>query len=217
MDKLTLPYERVAPYELRGRYRADIATAGTTVVAARTTTAGFLAQFRWDPTDTTIKAYVRYVGARFLLTTAYGAAQQTGCDLIVGRSATVACTGGSALDLGGTLTGSGKRRTDQPASLAEGRIGTTGALTAGTQTLDANPVGVLTAWSAAVGDTVPLVTQGGPAYGTLWDSRESGDHLLLSNDETLIIRNLILMGATGVGNWYFAIEWDEGIPNGGAS
>lgn len=216
MSNLLSPSERVAPYDLRGRYRADFATAATTVVAARTTTAGFLSQFRWDPTDTTVKAYVRYVGARFVLTTAFGAAQQVGCDLIVGRSATVACTGGSALDLGGTITGSGKRRTLQPASLAEGRVGTTGALTAGTQTLDANPIGLLTAWSGAVGDMVPLAAQGGEPYGALWDSRNSGDHLLLENDETLIIRNLILMGASGVGNWYFAIEWDEGIPNGGA-
>lgn len=216
MNSLTPQYERVAPYELRGRYRADFATAGTTIVAARTTTAGFLASFRWDPTDTTVKAYVRHVGARFALTTAYTTAQHTGCDLIVGRSATVACTGGSALDLGGTITGSGKRRTLQPASLAEGRVGGAGALTAGTQTLDANPIGLLVGYSAGVGDTVPLAAQGGPPYAPLWDSRESGDHLLLSNDETLIIRNLILMGAVGVGNWYFTIEWDEGIPNGGA-
>lgn len=211
--------ERCAGYKLRGRYRSDFATAGTTVVAARTTTAGFLASFRWDPSAANLllasQAYIRYVGARFVLTTAYGTAQQTGCDLIVGRSATAACTGGSALDLGGTITGSGKRRTIQGDSFAEGRVGTTGALTAGTQTLDAFPVGVLTAWSAGIGDTVPLAAQGGNGgYGTLWDSRATGDHLILAGDETIIIRNLILMGATGVGNWYFAIEWDEGLPDG---
>mgnify|MGYP001577330073 FL=1 len=218
-NSLSPPAERGAGYKLRGRYRSDFATAATTIVAARTTTAGFLASFRWDPSAANLllasQAYIRYVGARFVLTTAYTTAQETGCDLIVGRAATVACTGGSALDLGATLTGSGKRRTAQSSSLAEGRVGTTGALTAGTQELDSRPMGVLTAWSGAGGDTVPLAAQGGNGgYGTLWDSRSSGDHLVLAGDETIIIRNLVLMGAVGVGNWYFALEWDEGLPDG---
>jgi len=33
----------------------------------------------------------------------------------------------------------------------------------------------------------------------------------LVQDEGLVVRNLILMGASGVGRWDFLVEWDEGI------
>ena len=207
-------------YRLLGRYSTQIATTATTIVAARTTSAGHIASLRWVPaTNTDALMYIRHVTARFVLTTAYTTAQETGIDLIVARAYSVVDTGGTAIDVGGTITGSGKRYTAQPASqLANLQIHGTGALTAGTRTLDASPVSVLSAWSAVIGDTVPLVTSGGGgAPGILWDSRGTNDHLVLATGEGLVFRNLILQGAVGVGRWYFGIGWDEGVPNGAAS
>ncbi len=219
MATLKKPANLSGGYSLLGRFKSTINTAATTVVAARTTTAGFLASARWAPTTVGAQMYLRYAAARFSLTTAYTTPQETGCDLICARAFTVTTTGGSTLDVGGTLTGSGKRYTAQAASeLASLRIGTTGALTAGTHTLDASPVAILSGWSAAIGDQVPLVAGGTQGRGgILWDSRGTSDHLVFATGEGFIIRNLVLMGAVGVGNWYFDLEWDEGLPNGEAT
>lgn len=207
-------------YDLRGSYRLVASTGAITIVAARTATAGHIFSFRWAPASlTTYNAYVRYIGAKFTLTTAYGTAQETGCDLIVARSYSASHTGATAVDLGSTVTNTNKYATAENTSLmgVAGlcRIGDTGALTAGTQTLDANPIGILSDWSGAIGDTVPRSTSGvGSGFGALWDARETGFPLVLADDEGFVIRNLILMGATGVGRWDFCVEWDEGLPNG---
>jgi hypothetical protein len=202
-------------YALRGVYRLSASSGAVTTIAAATATAGHLFAFRW--TDTTLKAYIRYIGARFILTTAYSAAQETGCDLIMARAYSASHTSGTAIDTGGTVTGSGKYQTSQLASLvADCRIATTAALTAGTHTLDANPIASLTDWSGAVGDTIPRSTSGamsGP--GALWDARDYRFHtpLELAANEGFVIRNKILMGASGVGRWDFTVIWDEGTPN----
>ncbi len=216
IQNLTNPPALSGGYRLLGRFQHTINTALTTVVAARTTTAGFLASCRWAPATTGAQMYLRYLAARFVTTTAYSTAQETGVDLICARVFSTTTTGGSTLDVGGTLTGSGKRYTGQPTSeLASLRIGTNGALTAGVHTLDASPIAVVSGWSAAGGDMVPAITN--PKPGILWDSRGKADHLVFATSEGFIIRNLVLMGAAGVGNWYFEMEWDEGVPNGSAS
>lgn len=204
-------------YELRGSYRLVASTGAVTTIAARTATAGHLFAFRWAPASlTTYNAYVRYVGVKFTLTTAYGSAQETGIDMIVARSYTASHTGATAIDMGSSVA-TNKYATAQNTSLAgvSGlcRIADTGALTAGTQTLDANPIGILSDWSGAVGDTIPRSTSGASSgFGALWDARSSGFPLVLADDEGFVLRNLILMGATGVGRWDICVEWDEGKP-----
>lgn len=206
-------------YDLRGGFRAVARTAGTTVVAAHTASAGHLFAFRWDPAITTLYAYLRYVGVKFVLTTAYGTDQETGVGLYMARPYTVNHTGGAAVDTGTTVVASGKRRSAQADSsllVNSVRVGTTGALTAGTHTLDANPVAAVSQFLAVVGDELPLAASGeSTAPATLWDSRASGEHLVIAPDEGFIISNTVVMGATGVGDWTFTIEWDEGTPNGG--
>ena len=204
-------------YELRGSYRLLASSGAITIVAARTATAGHIFSFRWAPASlTTYNAYIRRIAARFVLTTAYGTAQETGCDLIVARSYTASHTSATAVDLGSTVTNTNKFATAENTSLAGVaglcRVADTGALTAGTQTLDANPIGILSDWSGAIGDTVPRSTSGNDIYGNLWDARGDGFPLVLADDEGFVIRNLILMGATGVGRWDFLVEWDEGKP-----
>lgn len=201
-------------YVLRGSYRLVCSTGAVTVIAARTATAGHLLSFRWS--SAVANGFIRYVGVKFTLTTAYGTPQETGCDLIMARSYSASHTGATAVDTGSTVMNTGKLMTSVNTSLMGTaglvRVGDTGALTAGTQTLDANPIGILSDWSGTIGDTVPRSTSGvGSGFGTLWDARGKDDPpLILAQNEGFVIRNLILMGATGVGRWDFCIEWDEG-------
>lgn len=223
---MMLPFNRPAAaemrggYDLRGSYRLLVSSGAVTTVAARSPTAGHLLAFRWAPASLTdYNAYIRYIGAKFTLTTAFGSAQEVGCDLIAARGYTASHTGATAVDLGSTVTNTNKFRTAQPTSLAgvagHCRVADTGALTAGTHTLDANPIGILSDWAGAIGATIPAAArEARSGFGTLFDARDNNFPLVLADDEGLVIRNLILMGATGVGRWDFCIEWDEGKPNG---
>ena len=199
-------------YNPRGSYRINVSTGSVTTVAARTTTAGHLFAFRWADTSGA-HCYVRKISARFTLTTAYGTAQETGCDLIVARSYTASHSGGTAVDTGSTITGTGKLLSHMPTSLMGTaglvNVANTGALTAGTQTLDANPLACTSGWSSAIGAQVVDVDGGGRL---LYDARRDESPLVLAQDEGFVIRNLILMGASGVGRWDFGVEWDEGVP-----
>jgi hypothetical protein len=204
------------PYTLRGRYRNVVRSGAITGVAAHTATAGHIACWRWDDTTVTgLLGFVRYVGVKFMLTTAFGTDQEMGFGMRIARGYTASHTGATAVDVGGTVTGTGKRYTNQAASLLTSmRIADTGALTAGTHTLDANPVAVQSFFAETVGDEFPS-WESGNGYATLWDSRESGDHLEFDNDEGFIISNEVAMGATGVGNFLLCVDWDEGVLNGG--
>ena len=70
-------------------------------------------------------------------------------------------------------------------------------------------------WTAAIGDQVPRSTSGvSGQHGTLFGRRfaDGGNPcpLVLAADEGFVLRNYLLMGATGVGVWDFLIEWEEG-------
>lgn len=203
-------------YSVTGSYRLACSTGAVTTIAARTATAGQLLVFRF-PAASPSKAFIKYVGARFVLTTAYGTAQETGCDLILAHSFTVNGTNGTAVDVGSTVANTGKLLTGFATSgITAGcvRVADTAAITAGTHTLDANPISTLSDWSGAIGATVPTTSSGSRSgFGTLWDYRQSAHEapIVLAADEGFVIRNLILMGATGVGRWDFCVEWDEGV------
>lgn len=206
-------------YTLRGTYRLAVSTGAVTVIAARTATAGHLFAFRWSSSSTTL-CRLRYVGAKFILTTAYGTAQETGIDMIVARSYTASHTGATAVDNGSTVADTGKALKHFDTSLAGVaglcRVADTGALTAGTHTFDANPFSIMSGWSGAIGDTVPMASSlGGNRMGALYDARPPtgpANPLYFKQDEGFVLRNLILMGAIGVGRWDFQVEWDEVTP-----
>ncbi len=204
------PAELAGRYVLRGQYRMCVSTGAVTVIAAKTGTAGFLFAFRWG-SSTGVKAFVRYVGARFILTTGYTAAQETGCDLIMLRAYTASHGGGTAIDTGGTVTSTGELMTSQLVSLVtSARVASTTALTGSTFTIDANPMSIVSDWSSAAGDTIPRSASEAHRPAVLWDARADESPLVLAQDEGFAIRNQIVMGAVGVGRWDFTIEWDEG-------
>lgn len=196
----------------RGDYGFDVPTGSVTTIAAKTASAGQLLIFR-NPSST-VSVRLRKLLARFTLTTAYNAAQETGCDLILAHSFTVNGTNGTAVDVGSTVAHSGKAYSGQPTSVITAgcvRVADNAAITAGTHTLDANSYSSLSDWSGAIGDQVPRSTSGAAGnYGVLFDADRAGVPLIFGANQGFVVRNLIVMGAGGVGRWQFLCEWEEG-------
>lgn len=206
-----------APYDLRGKFHLVKSTGAVTVIAAGTATAGHIFSFRWS-SATSARCFLRYVGARFTTTTAYTTPQETGVDMYIARAYTASHSAATAIDLGSTVANTNNLMASLNDSLIVAnacRIASTVALTAGTHTLDPNPVGILSAWAGGtIGDTVPLAaTPQGGGFGTVWDARApDADPIVFAQDEGFVLRNTIVMGAVGVGRWDFCVKWDEGTP-----
>lgn len=185
-------------FQVASSYKQTVTTGAITTIAAGTATAGHILALR-NPTSATRTIRLRSLEVEFILTTAFGAAQEWGFDVFIARSYTAAHTAQTALDFTGTT---GRKRVGYDAATLTGRIAGTGALTAGTHTLDTNAIARASVWCGAVGASLNRYydfTAADP-YG-----------ILLAADEGIVARNTILMGATGVGKVHFTIEWDEGI------
>lgn len=179
---------------LLGSYRQTFTTGLVTTVAAGTATAGHILALRSATTDKAV--LLRSLEVEFVLTTAFGAAQRVGFDVQIARTYSAAHTGATAL----TVTG-GKTNAGAATPIMAGRIADTGALTAGTHTFDANPIAKGYLYASAIGALL------GPRFYDFTACRDGG--ILLQTQEGVVVRNLILMGATGVGEWAFTAEWDE--------
>jgi hypothetical protein len=177
-----------------GSHRHTWTTGAVTTVAAGSASAGHLLALRSATTGKAIR--IRTFEPEFILTTAFGAAQEVGFDAIMTRGYDAAHTDGTAL----TMTG-GRSLTAQNATILTGRIATTTGLTNGTHVVDANPVAKGSQWCSAIGASLA------PRLYDFTSMPLGG--LLLGNLEGFIVRNAILMGATGVGKWHFTLEWDD--------
>ena len=192
--------------KLHGEYRASFLSGAVTLAAAATTTAGHMMVMR-VPTAVTKKAIIRYVGCELATVTAMGAQQPLGLDLIVARAFTAVYTGGTAIDMF-TITGSQKVRANQDLTLFtvnNVRMCTTAGLTAGTQTLDSQAFSRKMFLSPVLGEVARV---------DLLDARDDGAQthrspIILGAEEGIVVRNVILMGATGVFNLIINVEWDE--------
>lgn len=144
---------------------------------------------------------VRKIQIQWTTTTGYTAAQYQDFGAYVARGYTVASSGGTTI----TLTGNtNKLRTSLSALTSpDCRISTTAALTAGTLTVDTNPVGVYGAWCAAAG-----VGQGFPLT-TIFDQGPGDYPLVLAQNEGIVICPVTTMGAAGVGFLTVMIEVAE--------
>lgn len=180
-------------------HRFTFTTGAVTTIAAGSATAGHILALR----NATSGKYLRLrtFEPEFILTTAFGAAQEVGFDAFKATGYTAPHTGATAL----TVTG-GKGVTTYDSTIMTGRIADAGALTAGTHTLDANPIAKGSQWCSAIGTSMAP---------RLYDfsGNETGG-ILLANEEGIVVRNTILMGATGVGKWHFTIEIDTVIVTG---
>jgi hypothetical protein len=153
-------------------------SGAATVIAAGTSSAGHVYVLR-NPSGSGRTIHIAKLRLAYLPGTAFGAAQAL-------RLAAFKLSAYSAPHTGGSAITPAKRRADMAASVGAARIADTGALTAGTQTLAAQPFFV-----AGAHGTVP-------AFDAKW---EPGDELpvLIEPGEGLLVRNEVLMGASGVG------------------
>jgi len=135
----------------------------------------------------------------FVTTTAFTTAQGLVYQLFKATGFTVSDSTGTAL----YTAGQNKHRTSftNITSAPDIRIAGTGALTAGTRTLDTIALGVAGGTSNAVGASLPptgLVTH------------DAGDYpIILAQNEGLVIANAIAMGAAGVIQLHVNVELSE--------
>lgn len=152
---------------------------------------------RW--TSTTHVALIHKVEYSFVITTAYGTAQDHAYGLYFARAFTAADTGGTGATL---TTNNGKHDTLYPTMLmTDIRIGTTDVITAGTRTLDAHfLVGFGGSGAAALASVSnEEFNFNDPTVGSI----------VLRANEGLVMHNLIAMGATGVVKLRVNMTWTE--------
>lgn len=187
---------KAAPYKQcpeLSDYSISLRSGALTVVAAD----GPVWSMQW--TSTSLICVVKSILISIGVTTAYTTAQVTRYGLYFARAFTVADTGGAAATL---TTNNGKLDTRYPTTaLADLRMCTTGAITAGTRTLDAQSLRVAQFTTNALASVSDDEWQFG-----LTPSRQE---LILRQNEGLVINNLTLMGAAGVVLLAVTVEWAE--------
>jgi hypothetical protein len=181
-----------------GPLGAYVVSAVTGSIAAGLSAASPLLSFRWG--DATRLALVRRVTVAMA---ALGTAFTAGVglfDFIAARSFSASDSGGNALTL---TTNNAKRRTNMGTSLVTDlRAASTGTLTAGTRTLDAQALTTVMYAVGAATNTVYL-----PSADLFYPDAAGEDPLILAQNEGFIVRATV--PATGVWQAVFTVEWRE--------
>ena len=126
------------------------------------------------------------------------AAGATVFDAFVARAFTVQDTGGGAATL---TTNNAKLRTSFATTQAKIQLSATATLTAGTRTLDANPLRTL---MGDLGTGTFAAVQGDD---TLFDTKPGEWPLVLATNEGFVLQATV--PATGTWTWAAMIDWDE--------
>lgn len=195
----------VRPPEGVGFYQLGASTGNltnTTVVGSNAPLFGM----RWAPANGKI-AIIRKIGIGFVQTVAWTAAAAQQFNLFVARSWTVSDTGGTQITISGNTN---KNRTTHDPSLfalpSDVRVAGTATYTAGTRTLDTNPLATTvfaTSQVAAGSATYPQ------QYNIIHDVN-TGDHpIVLDNNEGIVLTNVTTWPASANAQMYFNIEWYE--------
>lgn len=172
-------------------YRAAGASGALTGASANTP----VFSFRWG--SLVKSCIITTFNWWWFTSTAFGAAQIIDHGLWVARAFTDSDSAGNAITISGNNT---KKRTQSDTTLVtDMRISSTGALTAGTRTLDTTSMAQCGAWSSAVGAALPT----GAAYFNFTTG------IWLATNEGICLYNLTAMGATGVIKLYIDISWTE--------
>lgn len=184
-----------------GAYRVCGLSGLMTTIAAGTGSAGHVFAFRWS--HASMLCVVTKLRAKWTTIAGFTAAQEVGLDCYVARSYTADHGGGTGL----TLTGnSGKKRsTYGTMNVPSIRVASTTALTGSSFTLDPHPIAYGGFSELAAGAAVPK------GFFTLdvIDETTAGHPFVLTQNEGLVIRNTILMGAGGTARLGVEIEWLE--------
>lgn len=184
-----------------GAYRVCQSSGLITTIAAGTASAGHLFAARWG--HATKLAIITYFRASWVTVAGFTAAQEVGLELFQTRAYTVAHSGGTAI----TLTGDALKKRSSFGSTAfnDIRISTTTALTNGTHTIDPNPIA-----SGGFAELAALATVFKGTFECTFAPNELGFHpLVLAQNQGLILRNQILMGAAGTARVRVEMDWLE--------
>lgn len=180
------------PTQLNGYFSVSGSSGALTGVAA----AGPVWSFRNTGANLLL---VRRVSIGFVTTTAFTAAQGLQYEMFRANSFTVSDSGGTNL----FVAGANKHRLSFPnvTSAPDIRIASTGALTAGTRTLETVGMGIAGGSSTGVGTSMPI---------TDILEQDAGDYpFVLAQNEGLIIANGIAMAAAGVIRLQVSVEYLE--------
>jgi hypothetical protein len=134
----------------------------------------------------------------------FTAAQEVGLELFITRSYSASHTGGTAVD--STAAGKFKKKAtnnDSAFAATAIQISGTGALTNGTHTIDAVAIAANQFAELAAAVTVPK-----GRFCLEWSDGSKG-RIILKQDEGLILRNQIAMGAAGTARVTVCLEWEE--------
>jgi len=188
---------RPTEYGAFGHYRLSTTVALVVTQAAN----GTLFSFRWgDATRLCVPSFIRLECAQ---TAAATATIVPAFEVLVARSFSVSDSIGTAV----TLTGNSmKKRTSMGTTLVTDiRKATVAAgLTAGTRTLDADPILQM--------NTVQTITNiNTTTYTKAWDATNAGDHpMVFAQNEGFIVRGpTVVFGLAGTANLTVDVAWAE--------
>lgn len=167
------------------------------LMAAGLATAAPIFSMRWgDATRLALIKRVTFSAANSVTAFAAGIAR---FDLFVARSYSVADTGGTSFLPTGNVN---KLRTSFGTTLfSDVRASATATLTAGTRTLDANPI------AAVVGGVPATVGVQLVAPFAIFDQRPGEHPLLLAQNEGIVLQATV--PATGTWGWAIKVDWVE--------
>jgi hypothetical protein len=193
------------PIEQLGTYAVGSFTGNYTGAGANTPL--FSMRFVAGSAGSSQIAIIQRVTISFIQTTAFTTAQQMGFGLYVARSFTGNDSGGTQINLAGNNQ---KLRTSFPTSQiatnGDMRIASTGALSAGSRTLDTQAFSVAHGWGGSVLQTTGAIQ---PTQVLLYDELPGDTPLILQSNEGLVINNIVAMGAGGVFTIGVNVEWTE--------
>lgn len=182
-----------------GHFRIARSISGITGYAA----GALVTSFRWGVQN--LDALIKRVSMGFALTTVFTTAQPVDFDLIRATGFTVADTGGVQVNPFTGTAAMARTKWMNQSQVADFRepAAAGGALTAGTKTLDASPLGASPI--SIAGNTLGV---GGMI--DLYKLDATNQHpLMLKNNEGFNIRLITAMGAAGIIRIYYVVEWAE--------
>ena len=142
---------------------------------------------------------VRRVAVGFVTTTAFSTAQGLQYQMVKANAFTISDTGGTPF----YVAGANKHRNGMTniTSAPDIRMSGAAALTAGTRTLEASPIGLLNGTSNGVGTSMPVQNL---------FQHDVGDYpLIIAQNEGFEILNGLTMGASGVLSLQILVEYAE--------
>lgn len=192
---------RGADVGANGSYILAASTGDLTTIAAGTASAGFLFAFRWA--QLTQICVINKLRVRWYTNAGFTAAQLVGISAYIGRGYTVSSSGGTAIT--GSASAMAKRASYGNSNVADARVSTTAALTAGTVTLDPQPIAIGYAREMAAAATLPGQVI---SLSYEWDQGQSMP-IQLTQNTGIIVRNEVLMGAGGTARVVVELDWSE--------